>query len=103
MRTKKTPAGGNRTAFSFFVGWLLVHMVFVFVLFLRCLADDGLGGDQQGCDAGRIFHGETGDFERIDDAGFEHINDLTVCRVEALIRIGFLELLGDDFTVSACI
>ena len=52
-------------------------------------------------DRRRVLQGRARHFERLDDAGFEHVDELAAHRVEALAGLGRLDALHFNRTLEA--
>ena len=52
----------------------------------RLVGDDGLGGEEERGDGGRVLQRRAGDLGRVDDAGGDHVDVVTGRGVEALAR-----------------
>src|SRR5699024_6687990 len=68
---------------------------------LRLVGDDGLGGQEQTRDGGRVLQGRAGDLRRVDDAVLEQVGVLTGGGVQADTGFHVLDLVDHDAALEA--
>ena len=90
-------------------GYPLIHVIHAAVavaaaallVLLRGFGDQGVAGQQQRRDAGRVLQGGAGDLGRVDDAGLDQVFVLVGRGVVAVVAFAFGDLLADDAAVLA--
>src|SRR3954447_20651467 len=65
------------------------------------VGDQGVGGQQQGADAGGVLEGRAGDLGRVDDAGLDQVGVLVLQGVVAEVALPLGDLGDDDPAVLA--
>ena len=71
--------------------------------FFLDIGDKTLGGQEQACHRRGILQSRTGDFGRIEDTGFEHINIFTGGDVESFIAAAFFDTLDNHTALITAI
>jgi hypothetical protein len=71
------------------------------LVILGHVGDQGVGGQEERADAGRVLKGVAGDLGRVDDAGLDQVGVLILQGIVAEVAFSFGDLGDDDPTVLA--
>src|ERR687898_2402075 len=71
------------------------------LLLLRLVGHDGLGGQEQAGDRGRVLQRRADDLGRVDDPRLEHVGVLAGGRVQAVARVEAADLLDHHAALEA--